>query len=69
MGYGLSHVSFGAMAIAGVVGLTNEMYIVLPITIVCAILLLSVGKNAKIKGDAAVAMISVGSLAVGYLLT
>lgn len=68
IGDGLSHVAFGAMAVAGVVGLTNEMYIVLPITVLCAILLLSAGKNAKIKGDAAVAMISVGSLAVGYLL-
>ena len=68
IGDGLSHVAFGAMAVAGVVGLTNEMIIVLPVTIVSAILLLSVGKNAKIKGDAAVAMISVGSLAIGYLL-
>ena len=68
IGDGLSHVAFGAMAIAGVVGLTNEMLIVLPITVLSAVLLLSVGKNAKIKGDASVAMISVGALAVGYLL-
>ena len=68
IGDGLSHVAFGAMAIAGVVGLTNEMIIVLPITVVSAVLLLSVGKNAKIKGDASIAMISVGSLAIGYLL-
>lgn len=68
IGDGLSHVAFGAMAIAGVVGLTNEMIIVLPITVISAVLLLSVGKNAKIKGDASVAMISVGSLAIGYLL-
>jgi zinc transport system permease protein len=68
IGDGLSHVAFGAMAIAGVVGLTNEMLLVLPITVVSAVLLLSVGKNAKIKGDASIAMISVGSLAIGYLL-
>ena len=68
LGDGLSHVAFGAMAIASVVNLTNKMYLVLPVTIVCAILLLKTGQNAKIKGDAAIAMISVGALAVGYLL-
>ena len=68
IGDGLSHVAFGAMAIAAVVGLTNEMLLVLPVTVVSAVLLLSVGQNAKIKGDAAIAMISVGALAVGYLL-
>ena len=68
IGDGLSHVAFGAMAVAAVVGLTNEMVLVLPITIICAVLLLRTGQNTKIKGDAAVAMISVGSLAVGYLL-
>ena len=68
IGDGLSHVAFGAMAVAGVVGLTNNMLIVMPVTIVAAVLLLHVGQNAKIKGDALIAMISVGSLAVGYLL-
>ncbi|MBQ0111331.1 MAG: metal ABC transporter permease [Oscillospiraceae bacterium] len=68
IGDGLSHVAFGAMAVAAVVGLTDNMIIVLPVTIVCAVLLLSGGQNAKIKGDAAVAMISVGALAVGYLI-
>ena len=68
IGDGLSHVAFGAMAIAAVTGLTNNMLLVLPITIVSAILLLAGGKNRKIKGDAAVAMISVGSLAVGYMI-
>jgi zinc transport system permease protein len=68
IGDGLSHVAFGAMAVAGVVGLTNEMALVLPVTIVCAVLLLRTGQNAKIKGDASVAMISVGALAIGYLL-
>ena len=68
IGDGLSHVAFGAMAVAGLVGLTNDMYIVLPITVISAILLLRTGQNAKINGDAAVAMISVGALAVGYML-
>lgn len=68
IGDGLSHVAFGAMAIAGVAGLTNKMIIVLPVTVICAILLLRTGQNGKIKGDAAVAMISVSALAFGYLL-
>ncbi len=68
IGDGLSHVAFGAMAIAGVLGLTNKMVIVLPVTVLCAVLLLRTGQNAKIKGDAAVAMISVSALAFGYLL-
>jgi len=68
IGDGLSHVAFGAMAIAAVVGLADQMVLTLPITILCAILLLWSGQNAKIKGDAAIAMISVGALAFGYLL-
>ncbi len=68
IGDGLSHVAFGAMAVAGVLGLTNDMVLVLPVTVICAILLLRTGQNAKVKGDSAVAMISVGALAIGYLL-
>ena len=68
IGDGLSHVAFGAMAIAGILNLTDKMLLVLPITIICAILLLRTGQNTKIKGDAAIAMISVGALAFGYLL-
>ena len=68
IGDGLSHVAFGAMAIASVVGLTNNLLLVLPVTVISAILLLRTGQNTKIKGDAAVAMISVGALAVGYLM-
>jgi len=68
IGDGLSHVAFGAMAIAAVFRLTNDMPLMLAITILSAILLLRSGQKAKIKGDAAVAMISVGALAVGYLL-
>jgi len=68
IGDGLSHVAFGAMAVAAVLNLTNDMPLVLTVTVVCAVLLLRVGQNAKIKGDAVIAMISVGALAVGYLL-
>ena len=67
MGDGLSHVAFGAIAIAAICNLSNEMLLVLPVTVVCAIILLYTGRNAKIRGDAAIAMISVGALALGYL--
>lgn len=77
IGDGLSHVAFGALCIASVLNtfLTNKinkqidtMYIVLPATIICAILLLRTSRNRKIQGDAAIAMVSVASLALGYLL-
>ena len=68
IGDGLSHVAFGAIAVASVAGLSNQMLLVLPVTIICAIILLRTGQNAKLKGDAAIAMISVGALAAGYLL-
>lgn len=68
IGDGLSHVAFGAMAIAAMLQITNEMPLVMLITVISAVLLLRTGQNTKIKGDAAIAMISVGSLAVGYLL-
>ena len=68
IGDGLSHVAFGAMAVAAVLNFTNNMLFILPVTIVCAILLLRTGQNTKIKGDAAVAMISVSALAIGYML-
>ena len=68
IGDGLSHVAFGAMAIAAVLKITNNMLVILPITVISAILLLMGGEKRKIKGDASIAMISVGSLAVGYML-
>lgn len=68
IGDGLSHVAFGAIAVASVLNLTNNMLIVMPVTVVCAVLLLRTGQNTRIKGDAAIAMISVGALAIGYLL-
>ncbi|MBO5386602.1 MAG: metal ABC transporter permease [Lachnospiraceae bacterium] len=68
IGDGLSHVAFAAMCIAMVLQFTNNMLLILPITVIAAILMLKTGQNARINGDAAVAMMSVGSLAIGYLL-
>jgi len=64
IGDGLSHVAFGTMAIGAVIGLADEMYFTLPATIICAIFLL----KTKSRGDSAIAMLSVGALAVGYML-
>ncbi len=68
IGDGLSHVAFGALSIAAVLKITNNMLLILPVTVAVAVLLLCTGKNARIKGDAAIAMVSVGALAIGYLL-
>lgn len=68
IGDGLSHVAFGAMAVSTVLDFGNDMFFILPVTVICAILLLRTGQNTRIRGDAAIAMISVGALAVGYLL-
>lgn len=68
IGDGLSHVAFGAMAIAAVLHFSNDLYLIMPVTVAAAILLLCAGDRAKIRGDASVAMISVGALAFGYLL-
>lgn len=67
IGDGLSHVAFGAMAVATVLDVANDTAVVLPITVLAAILLLRTGQNARLKGDAVIAMISVGALAFGYL--
>lgn len=68
IGDGLSHVAFGALSVAAVLNLSNNMILILPVTVISAILLLRTGQNTKIKGDAAIAVISVGALAIGYLL-
>ena len=67
IGTGLSHVAFGATAIASAMRFTNSFVLIYPVTIAAAILLMRTGQRAKVKGDAALAMISVGSLALGYL--
>ena len=68
IGDGLSHVAFGAMAIAAVLNLSNDMLLILPVTVISAVLLLRTGQHTRIKGDASIAMISVGALAFGYLI-
>ena len=68
IGHGLSNVAFGTVAIATALSLFNNFILVMPVTVISAVLLLRIGKNTKINGDAAIAMISVGSLAIGYLI-
>lgn len=68
IGDGLSHVAFGAMCVSSILNLFSDMALVLPVTILSAILLLRSGGKAKLKGDAALAMLSVSSMAIGYLL-
>ena len=68
IGDGLSHVAFGAMAVATIFKLSNDTIFIMPVTILAAILLLRTGQNTKLKGDSAIAMLSVGALAIGYLV-
>lgn len=68
IGDGLSHVAFGALAVATVLGISNDMIVIIPVTILCAVLLLKSSSKAKIKGDASLAMLSVSAMAVGYLI-
>ena len=68
IGDGLSHVAFGAMAIATVLKLTSNTILVMPVTIIVAVLLLRNGSKSMLKGDAAIAMLSVTSLAFGYMI-
>ena len=68
IGDGLSHVAFGVMAVATVLNLTNNMILVMPLTILAAVLLLQTGEKARVKGDAAIAMVSVSALALGYMI-
>ena len=68
IGDGLSHVAFGAMAVASVMNIADDMPLVLAVTIICAVVLLKSGRNVSVNGDATVAILSVSSLAVGYML-
>lgn len=68
IGDGLSHVAFGALAIASLLDVSNSSLVVMPVTVVSAILLLRTGQKTKIQGDAAIAMLSVGALAIGYMI-
>jgi len=68
IGHGLSNVAFGTIAIATAMNLTDNILLVLPVTIISSVLLMRTGSSAKINGDAAIAMISVGALGLGYLI-
>lgn len=68
IGDGLSHVAFGAVAVATVLKIDNDMPVVLLATIITAIFLLKTGEKTNLQGDSAVAMLSVGSMAIGYLI-
>lgn len=68
IGDGLSHVAFGALAAATLFDFGSTSVVVMPVTVIAAILILRTGQNPRIHGDAAIAMLSVGSLAVGYLV-
>jgi len=69
IGDGLSHVAFGAMAISMVRGIVQQkMFVIMPITVIVAVLLLRHSSDSRLSGDSKIAMISVGSLAIGYLL-
>ncbi len=68
LGDGLSHAAFGSLAVATVLGMSNQLVLVLPVTAALAVFLLKRGQSAKVKGDAALAMVSVGALAAGYML-
>lgn len=68
IGDGLSHVSFGALSVAVAFGWA-PLAVSIPVVVAAAILLLRITGNGKIKSDAAIAMISAGSLAVGIIVT
>lgn len=66
IGDGLSHVGFGALAVAAVMNLA-PMAVAIPVVILAAFLLLRLSSNSKIKGDSAIALISTGALAIGVM--
>ena len=67
LGDGLSHVAFGSMCLAAILHMTNDMLLILPVTIFCAVFLLRGGAGVRLGGDAAIAVMSVSALAIGYL--
>ena len=68
IGDGLSHTAFGAIAVATILKLTDSNLLVMPVTIICAVILLWMYNSSKVKGDASLAVISVTSMAAGYFL-
>jgi zinc transport system permease protein len=68
IGLGLSNVAFGSVAIATAANLTNNLFLVLPVTVGSSILLMRTSRSKKVGGDSAIAMIAVGAMAIGYLV-
>ncbi len=68
LGDGLSHVAFGALSVATILKLVVPMLFVLPVTVLCAVCLLCASSQSRIRGDSFIAMLSVSSLAIGYML-
>lgn len=67
IGDGLSHVGFGALAIAAALNMA-PLAVAIPVVVVAAVLLLRISGSSKIKGDAAIALISTGALAIGIMV-
>ena len=67
IGDGLSHVGFGAMAVAAALN-AAPLAVAIPVVVVAAVLLLRISGSSKIKGDAAIALISTGALAIGIMV-
>ncbi|MEA4939270.1 MAG: metal ABC transporter permease [Christensenella sp.] len=67
IGDGLSHVGFGALAIAAAANIA-PLYLAIPVCIAASFLLLRMSESTRIKGDAAIAMLSAGSLAIGVMV-
>lgn len=67
IGDGLSHVGFGTLAIATALNVA-PLTVSIPIVVLAAFLLLRISESSKIKGDAAIALISTGSLAIGAVV-
>ena len=70
IGDGLSHVGFLALAIAALLGVSteNNIYITIPVVMIAAFFLMWLTDSGKLKGDAATALVSVGTVAVGYII-
>ncbi len=67
IGDGLSHVGFGALAVATALN-ASPLVVSIPIVVLAAFLLLRISENSKIKGDSAISIISTGALAIGVMI-
>ena len=67
IGDGLSHVGFGALAIASAFHLA-PLYVAVPVVVLAAVLLLRLRSSSRVKGDAAIAILSSSALAIGVIV-